>query len=95
MSSSCCTPDNSCNTGTTAESVSIEGVSTVYAVSGITCGHCKDTLTKTIGALDGVSRVDVDLEAGQVTVISAAKPDDKAIADVVNDAGYEVTGLAA
>ncbi|UIX29338.1 heavy-metal-associated domain-containing protein [Streptomyces sp. GQFP] len=95
MSSSCCTPDNSCNAGNTEQSVAIEGVRTLYAVSGMTCGHCKDTLTTAIGALDGVSRVEVDLEAGQVAVISAAEPDDKVIAGVVDDAGYEVTGRAA
>ncbi|MFJ5997846.1 heavy-metal-associated domain-containing protein [Streptomyces sp. NPDC092370] len=65
---------------------------TTYAVSGMSCGHCKATLTKVIGELDGVSVVEVDLDNGQVTVTSAAEPDDALIAEVVDEAGYELTG---
>ncbi|MFD7689002.1 heavy-metal-associated domain-containing protein [Streptomyces sp. NPDC059781] len=89
---SCCTPDGSCSTGTTAATA---GTATVYDVSGMTCGHCKATLTKEIGALDGVLAVDVDLEAGRVTVTTAGEPDDALLAKVVDDAGYELTGRAA
>ncbi|GAA2589991.1 heavy-metal-associated domain-containing protein [Streptomyces violaceus] len=65
---------------------------TTYAVAGMSCGHCKATLTKAIGELDGVSGVDVDLGTGHVTVTSAAEPDDAVIAETVDEAGYELTG---
>ncbi|MFF8935624.1 heavy-metal-associated domain-containing protein [Streptomyces paradoxus] len=65
---------------------------TTYAVSGMSCGHCKATLTKVIGELDGVSGVEVDLGSGHVTVTASAEPDDAAIAEVVDEAGYELTG---
>ncbi|GGX02741.1 heavy-metal-associated domain-containing protein [Streptomyces lomondensis] len=65
---------------------------TTYAVSGMSCGHCKATLTKVIGELDGVRGVEVDLGTGRVTVTSAAEPDDAEIAEVVDEAGYELTG---
>jgi copper chaperone CopZ len=65
---------------------------TTYAVSGMSCGHCKATLTKAIGELDGVSGVEVDLATGQVTVTSAGEPDDALIAETVDEAGYELTG---
>jgi copper ion binding protein len=91
MSSSCCSSDNACSTAA-ASSVAVDGVRTVFAVSGMTCGHCKDAITKAVGAVDGVSRVEVDLASGQVTVISTADLDDQVIAAVVDDAGYEVTG---
>ncbi|MFJ4366752.1 heavy-metal-associated domain-containing protein [Streptomyces chartreusis] len=68
---------------------------TTYAVSGMSCTHCKATLTKVIGELDGVTGVDVDLATGQVTVSSATEPDDALIGEVVDDAGYELTGRAA
>lgn len=68
---------------------------TTYAVSGMTCGHCKATLGKVIGELDGVTEVGVDLATGQVTVTSATEPDDALIAEVVDEAGYELTGRAA
>jgi copper chaperone len=67
---------------------------TTYAVSGMSCGHCKATLTKVIGDLDGVTGVDVDLDRGHVTVAGAAEPDDALIAEVVDEAGYELTGRA-
>ncbi|MFJ2963909.1 heavy-metal-associated domain-containing protein [Streptomyces collinus] len=65
---------------------------TTYAVSGMSCGHCKATLTRAIGELDGVSGVEVDLDSGHVTVTGSAEPDDAAVADAVDEAGYELTG---
>ena len=91
---SCCTPDGSCSTGT-ATATATEGTTTVYNVSGMTCGHCKATLTKEIGALGGVLAVEVDLEAGQVAVTTAAEPDDALLAKVVDEAGYDLTGRTA
>ncbi|MEV0239812.1 cation transporter [Streptomyces sp. NPDC050674] len=67
---------------------------TTYAVSGMSCGHCTATLTKVIGELDGVSGVEVDLDTGHVTVTGTAEPDDALIAEVVDEAGYELTGRA-
>ncbi|MEU0191030.1 cation transporter [Streptomyces afghaniensis] len=67
---------------------------TTYAVSGMSCGHCKATLTKAIGELDGVSGVEVDLDTGQVTVATVTEPDDVLIAEAVDEAGYELTGRA-
>jgi copper chaperone CopZ len=65
---------------------------TTYAVAGMSCGHCKATLTGAIGALDGVSGVEVDLGTGHVTVTVTGEPDDAAIAEAVDEAGYELTG---
>ncbi|MEV5968399.1 heavy-metal-associated domain-containing protein [Streptomyces sp. NPDC051921] len=94
---SCCTPDNSCSTGTveisTATAVA-DSTSTVYAVSGMTCGHCKTAVTNSVSALDGVISVDVDVAAGLVTVTTGGEPDDAAITAAVDDAGYELTGRA-
>ncbi|NGN69944.1 heavy-metal-associated domain-containing protein [Streptomyces sp. A7024] len=69
---------------------------TVYAVSGMTCGHCKASVTEEVSAVPGVSAVEVDLAAGTVAVStdSGAAPDDDRIAKAVDEAGYEVTGRA-
>jgi copper chaperone len=67
-------------------------VITTYAVTGMSCGHCVATLTRVIGELDGVTGVDVELDTGRVTVGATADPDDTAIAEVVDEAGYELTG---
>ncbi|WP_328971441.1 heavy-metal-associated domain-containing protein [Streptomyces sp. NBC_00239] len=88
---SCCSTDGTCSTTATAT----EGTTTVYDVSGMTCGHCKATLTKEIGALDGVLSVDVDLSTGQVSVTTSDEPDDALLAKVIDEAGYELTGRTA
>ncbi|MFC9593193.1 heavy-metal-associated domain-containing protein [Streptomyces sp. NPDC056944] len=92
---SCCTPDNSCSTTTETTAVAVaESTVTVYAVSGMTCGHCRTAITKSVGALDGVISVDVDVDGGLVTVTTGGEPDDAAITAAVDDAGYELTGRA-
>ncbi|MEU6880747.1 cation transporter [Streptomyces sp. NPDC046712] len=95
--SSCCTPDGSCSTNageaTTATAVA-DTTATVYAVSGMTCGHCRTAITGSVSALDGVISVDVDIAGGLVTVTTGGAPDDAAIAAAVDDAGYELTGRA-
>ncbi|MFB6632502.1 heavy-metal-associated domain-containing protein [Streptomyces sp. NPDC056362] len=92
---SCCTPDNSCSTTTETAAVAVaESTVTVYAVSGMTCGHCKTAITQSVGALAGVLSVDVDVAGGLVTVTTGGEPDDAAITAAVDDAGYELTGRA-
>ncbi|MFJ8664332.1 heavy-metal-associated domain-containing protein [Streptomyces sp. NPDC093600] len=95
--SSCCTPDGSCSTNageaTTATAVA-DSTTTVYAVTGMTCGHCRTAITASVSALDAVLSVDVDVAGGLVTVTTGGEPDDAAIAAAIDDAGYELTGRA-
>ncbi|MFF1508005.1 heavy-metal-associated domain-containing protein [Streptomyces sp. NPDC058326] len=91
---SCCTPDNSCSTTETAAVAVADSTATVYAVSGMTCGHCKTAITTSVSALAGVISVDVDVAGGLVTVTTGGEPDDAAITAAVDDAGYELTGRA-
>ncbi|MFC5719491.1 heavy-metal-associated domain-containing protein [Streptomyces gamaensis] len=92
--SDCCTPEGSCHSAGPATVAVADAPAVVYAVSGMTCGHCKATLTKAIGELDGVASVDVQVGAGTVAVVFSGEPDDALIARVVDDAGYELTGRA-
>ncbi len=64
-----------------------------FKVKGMTCGHCAQTVTKAVEALPAVQRALVDLTAGEVSVEGAA--DEKAVRQAIEDAGYEVQGLAA
>ncbi|MFZ4299249.1 cation transporter [Streptomyces cinereoruber] len=100
---SCCTPGHGCSTGTesaggtavaVAETIAVADTTTAYAVSGMTCGHCRTAITGAVGALPGVVSVDVDVAGGLVTVTTGGAPDDAAIAAAVEDAGYELTGRA-
>jgi len=65
--------------------------STVYDVTGMTCGHCVSAVTQELQALPGVTEVDVDLNAGgvsQVRVVSNAPLDQASVAAAVDEAGY-------
>ncbi|MFF8276965.1 heavy-metal-associated domain-containing protein [Streptomyces lateritius] len=94
--SSCCTPDGSCSTAreATAARAVADSTTTVYAVTGMTCGHCETAVTTSVSALDGVISVDVDVAGGLVTVTTGGEPDDASIAAAIDDAGYELTGRA-
>jgi copper chaperone CopZ len=60
-----------------------------YAVQGMTCTHCVDSVREEILEVAGVRDVDIDLASGRVTVYGAQVSDD-AVRDAVRDAGYEV-----
>lgn len=61
-----------------------------YTVTGMTCGHCVQSVKTEIGKIDGVTGVDVDLESGRVVV--AGEVTDAAVAAAVDEAGYEIAG---
>ncbi|MBG0823302.1 heavy-metal-associated domain-containing protein [Planomonospora sp. ID91781] len=63
---------------------------TIYTVAGMTCGHCVSSVTEEVGAVPGVTGVDVDLATGRVSVDSDGPVDDAAIVAAVAEAGYEV-----
>ena len=60
-----------------------------YIVKGMTCNHCKASVTEEIELVPGVDGVEVDLESGRVVVRGSGFADDQ-IAAAVDEAGYEV-----
>ncbi|GAA2300223.1 heavy-metal-associated domain-containing protein [Glycomyces scopariae] len=67
---------------------------TVYLVEGMTCGHCAGSVTQELTALPGVESVDVALDTGRVTVTSAAALTEAQVRDAVDEAGYQLAGVA-
>ena len=65
---------------------------TNFTVKGMTCGHCVASVTSEVSKLDGVTRVDIDLPTGAVSVHSDEPVDPAAFAAAVDEAGYEVVG---
>lgn len=55
----------------------------------MSCGHCSAAVTAEVEKLEGVSSVDVDLEAKRVAV-AGAELDDDAVRAAINEAGYDV-----
>jgi copper chaperone len=66
-----------------------------YTVTGMTCAHCVAAVTEEVGAVPGVTGVEVDLDTGALTVTSATPVDDDAVAAAVDEAGYELAGTGA
>ncbi|MFI5527735.1 heavy-metal-associated domain-containing protein [Kitasatospora sp. NPDC051853] len=92
---SCCSTTGTCSTTLTIEApASAATVSTVYAVAGMTCGHCEKSVGAAVSALPGVTSVTVDVTAGLVTVASEGEPEDAAVRAAVDEAGYQLTGRA-
>ncbi|MEA5153371.1 heavy-metal-associated domain-containing protein [Raineyella sp.] len=63
---------------------------TAYTVSGMSCGHCVNSVTEEVSGVAGVTAVDVDLESGRMVVTSDAEVAFEAIAAAVDEAGYSV-----
>ncbi|MCM2392116.1 heavy-metal-associated domain-containing protein [Streptomyces albipurpureus] len=90
--SGCC-GGSSCGTDSTSGAET--GVTTVYQVSGMTCGHCEGSISAEISAIVGVTSVKAVAATGQVTVVSEAALDEEAVRAAVDEAGYELVGKAA
>ncbi|MFD9336721.1 heavy-metal-associated domain-containing protein [Streptomyces sp. NPDC060028] len=65
---------------------------TVYRVTGMTCGHCEGAVTGELSALPGVSSVKAVAATGEVTVVSAAPLAEADVRAAVDEAGYELAG---
>ncbi len=63
----------------------------VLNVEGMTCGHCKASVEKAVSALNGVSKVDVDLTGKKVSVAyNPEKVNEDAFIKAITGQGYEV-----
>jgi copper chaperone len=61
-----------------------------YAVTGMTCEHCVRAVTDEVRRIEGVSEVTVDLPTGALTISSSGPIDDAAVAEAVEEAGYQL-----
>jgi copper chaperone len=62
-----------------------------FAVVGMSCGHCVAAVTAEVSKIAGVTKVDVDLAAGVVTVESTDVVDHGAFGEAIDEAGFAVT----
>jgi copper chaperone len=65
--------------------------SKTYDVAGMTCEHCVSAVTSEVSKIQGVSRVDVRLTEGTVTVTGDGIADET-VRLAVEEAGYAVVG---
>lgn len=63
----------------------------ILNVGGMSCSHCENAVKKAVGALDGISNVEVSLENNTVAVdYDDSKVGLNAIKEAIDDQGYEV-----
>ncbi|MCX4474643.1 heavy-metal-associated domain-containing protein [Micromonospora sp. NBC_01655] len=67
-------------------------VTTTYQVQGMTCGHCANSVSTEVGAIEGVSDVQVELASGRLTVTSEGPLDTDTVRAAVDEAGYDLVG---
>ena len=78
----------------TAQTDTQGSVTSVYKVSGMSCGHCEGSVSGEISQLPGVTSVKAVASTGEVTVVSAAPLDDETVRAAVDEAGFELVGQA-
>ncbi|MDF2542093.1 MAG: hypothetical protein K0S47_1811 [Herbinix sp.] len=65
--------------------------SVVLNVNGMSCSHCENAIKKAVGALDGVDKVSVDLQAKTVAVdYNEPNTNLDEIRNTIEDQGYDV-----
>ncbi|MBY0221433.1 copper chaperone CopZ [Sporosarcina aquimarina] len=62
----------------------------VLKVEGMSCGHCVNSIESSVGELNGVSSVKVDLANKEVTVEYDNEVNLNQIKETIEDQGYEV-----
>ena len=62
------------------------------SVTGMSCDHCARAVQAEVGKLPGIADVDVDVTAGRVRITAEPLPDDAALREAIEEAGYEFAG---
>ncbi|GAA2174872.1 heavy-metal-associated domain-containing protein [Agrococcus versicolor] len=62
-----------------------------YAVTGMTCSHCENSVREEVSQIPGVQVVDVDAASGRLVIESQDAVDDAAVIAAVDEAGYTAT----
>jgi copper chaperone len=65
-----------------------------YTVSGMTCGHCAQSVTEELAALPAVAAVDVDVPTGRVVVRAGTALAEDDVRTAVAEAGFRYEGVA-
>lgn len=65
-----------------------------FTVTGMACGACETFVSEAVHRLEAVTEVSVDPARDAVTVVSREALDVAAVRTAIEQAGYEVTGIA-
>lgn len=59
-------------------------------IEGMQCNHCKMTVEKVLGALEGIEKVEVNLGDKTAVIEMAKEVADRKIKEVIEEAGFTV-----
>lgn len=62
----------------------------IILIEGMQCNHCKMSVEKALSGMDGVTKVEVDLEGKKATIESTEEISESEIKEVIEEAGFEV-----
>jgi len=65
---------------------------TIY-IDGMQCGHCKTRVEKALLSINGVTKVEVDLDSKNAIIECKNQIDDNKIKEVIEDIGFEVSKI--
>lgn len=60
----------------------------IYAVTGMTCGHCEGSVRAEVAQIPGVTAVEVSAADGRLVVTAEAPVDEGLVLAAVDEAGY-------
>jgi copper chaperone CopZ len=63
-------------------------------VTGMTCGHCSQSVTTELVSIEGVTQVQVDHATGKALVEADVEISDEQLAAAIAEAGYEAVGFS-
>jgi len=91
---SCCSPAaETTASAPAAETSEVQASVGQYALDGLTCGHCVQTVEKAVSAVPGVELATVDLVPGGTSRLRlTGTADQEALAEAVRSSGYVLSG---
>ncbi|MET3141349.1 UNVERIFIED_ORG: copper chaperone CopZ [Arthrobacter sp. UYEF10] len=91
---SCCSPTAETQVGApTAGTSEVQASGAQYALEGLTCGHCVQTVEQAVSRVSGVESAQVDLVPGGTSRLSiTGTADREALAEAVSSSGYVLAG---
>ena len=83
-------PGCNCSSNETPDCATATG-DTEYAVEGLNCGHCVETMQETVTAVKGVETASVGLvPGGRSRLVISGTASGEAVRDAVTSAGYNL-----
>jgi copper chaperone CopZ len=64
------------------------------SIAGMSCENCQRHVQEALAGLDGVTQVEVSLEAGTADVRAGLEVTDEQITEALDEEGYDVTAIA-